>query len=84
MSRDEIFDILKQALIELFELEEEKITLEAKIYEDLDIDSIDAIDMVDYIKKKTGYRMQAQDFKEVRSLKDIVEVVYNKLDAKNL
>lgn len=84
MSRDEIFDILKQALIELFELEEEKITLEARIYEDLDIDSIDAIDMVDYIKKKTGYRMQAQDFKEVRSLKDIVEVVYTQLNAKNL
>lgn len=79
MTKEQIFDILKEALIELFEIPQEKITLEAKIYEDLEIDSIDAIDMIDYIKKKTGYRMEAADFKEIRTLGDIVDVVSKKL-----
>lgn len=84
MSKDEIFNILKTALVELFELDEAKIVLEAKIYEDLEIDSIDAIDLVDYIKKKTGHRMEAGDFKEVRTLQDIVTVVHKQLsNAKN-
>lgn len=79
MSKDEIFGILKGALVELFEIDEGKIARESKIYEDLDIDSIDAIDLVDFIKKKTGHRMEAADFKEVRTLDDIVEVVYKQL-----
>lgn len=80
MSSEEIFKILKDCLIELFEMPEEKITLEAHIYDDLDIDSIDAIDIVDHIRKKTGYRMEAADFKEVRVLGDIVRIVEQKLN----
>lgn len=84
MSNDEIFTILKDALVELFEIDEGKISKESKIYEDLEIDSIDAIDLVDFIKKKTGYRMEASDFKEVRTLNDIIEVVAKQLkNAKN-
>lgn len=79
MNKDEIFEILKGALVELFEIDEGKIEKTSKIYEDLDIDSIDAIDLVDFIKKKTGHRMEASDFKEVRTLNDIVEVVYKQL-----
>lgn len=80
MSSEEIFNILKDCLIELFEIPAEKITLEAHIYDDLDIDSIDAIDIVDHIRKKTGYRMEAADFKEVRTLGDIVRIVEQKLN----
>lgn len=78
MNKDEIFEILKKNLIELFEIDEKLITLDTKIYEDLDIDSIDAIDLIDSIKKKTGYRLEPNDFKNVRTLGDIVEAVANK------
>lgn len=81
MEQQEIFKILKDALIELFEIDEAKITLEAKIYHDLEIDSIDAIDLLDFIRKKTGYRMEAPDFKEVQTLQDIVEIVHKQLVA---
>ncbi|WP_191337683.1 acyl carrier protein [Helicobacter pullorum] len=79
MTREDIFGVVKNALMELFEIPAEKIVPEAKIYEDLEIDSIDAVDMVDYIKKKTGYRMEAEYFKEVRTLGDIVDVVFERL-----
>ncbi|MCZ6159426.1 acyl carrier protein [Campylobacter ureolyticus] len=78
MNKNEIFEILKKNLIELFEIDEKLITLDAKIYEDLDIDSIDAIDLIDSIKKKTGYRLEPNDFKNVRTLGDIVEAVASK------
>lgn len=80
MNKEKIFEILKENLIELFEIDEKNITLEARIYEDLDIDSIDAIDLIDSIKKKTGYRLEPNDFRAVRTLGDIVEAVAAKID----
>ena len=81
MEQQEIFKILKDALIELFEIDEAKITPEAKIYYDLEIDSIDAIDLLDFIRKKTGYRMGAPDFKEVQTLQDIIQIVHKQFLA---
>lgn len=80
MNKEKIFEILKENLIELFEIDDKKITLEARIYEDLDIDSIDAIDLIDSIKKKTGYRLEPNDFRAVRTIGDIVEAVAAKID----
>ncbi|MCI6660850.1 acyl carrier protein [Campylobacter sp.] len=84
MSKEQIFEILQKALVELFEIESSKISLSSKIYEDLEIDSIDAIDLVDYIKKQTGYKMQASDFKEVKTLGDIVKIVSAQLEKNNI
>ena len=80
MSEGEIFEILKKALIELFEIDESKIKPETRIYEDLQIDSIDAIDMIDYIKRQTGYRLMPEDFKNVKTLDDIVKAVAKKFE----
>ena len=80
MSKDEIFEILKKALVELFEIDESKVVPEAKIYEDLQIDSIDAIDLVDYVKKNTGYKLMPDDFKNIQTLGNIVDAVAAKLN----
>lgn len=76
----EIYDYLKKSLIELFEIPVDKIKPEAKLYEDLEIDSIDAIDMIDTLKKYSGHRMSPNDFKEVRNIEDIVRVVAKQLE----
>ena len=75
-SREEIFVTLRSALVELFELDAERVTLEASLYEDLEIDSIDAVDMIDHIKRQTGRKLAAEEFKIVRSVGDVVEAVY--------
>ncbi|MBC2883464.1 acyl carrier protein [Campylobacter sp. Marseille-Q3452] len=80
MKKEEIFEILKSALVQLFEIDEAKITLQTRIYEDLQIDSIDAIDLIDHIKRKTGYRLMPEDFKNVKTLEDIVSAVAKKFD----
>ena len=80
MDKAEIFSILKNALIELLEIEEEKISLDAKLYEDLEIDSIDAIDLVNFVQKKTGHKLMPDDFKTIKTIGDIVEVVSQKIE----
>ena len=60
-TRDEIFDTLRDALSELFEIEPERITPEANLYTDLEIDSIDAIDLIDHVRRQTGRKLDAND-----------------------
>jgi acyl carrier protein len=74
-THDEVFAILRAALIELFELAPEQISLEANLYDDLEIDSIDAVDLIDHIKRQTGKKIAAEEFKAVRTVGDVVEAV---------
>ena len=80
-SREEIFATLRDALVELFELDAERVTLEANLYQDLEIDSIDAVDMIDHIKRQTGKKIAAEEFKAVRTVGDVVEAVYQVVNA---
>jgi acyl carrier protein len=75
-TREDIFNTLRTALVELFELEPERVSLESNLYQDLEIDSIDAVDLIDHIKRKTGKKITAEDFKTVRTVNDVVEAVY--------
>ncbi|MCR4539632.1 acyl carrier protein [Pseudomonas sp. 18.1.10] len=75
-TRDDIFNTLRDALVELFELAPERVTLDANLYQDLEIDSIDAVDLIDHIKRQTGKKIAAEEFKAVRTVNDVVEAVY--------
>ena len=75
-SREEILSHLRAVLCDLFELKPEQITLEAHLYHDLDIDSIDAVDLILKLKDFTGRKIQPQAFKHVRTVGDVVEAIY--------
>ena len=75
-TRDDIFNTLRDALVELFELPPERVTLDANLYQDLEIDSIDAVDLSDHSKRQTGKKIAAEEFKAVRTVNDVVEAVY--------
>ncbi|AQL35948.1 acyl carrier protein [Pseudomonas syringae] len=70
-TREDIFEILRAAMVELFELEPERVTLDANLYQDLEIDSIDAVDLIDHIKRKTGKKIAAEEFKSVKTVDDV-------------
>ena len=80
-TREEIFDTLRDALVELFELDAERITPQANLYQDLEIDSIDAVDLIDHIKRQTGKELAAEEFKAVRTVGDVVEAVLQLVNA---
>ncbi len=80
MTEQEIRKILADALVNLFEIDPERITPETNLYEDLEIDSIDAIDLIDHIKRETGRKLKADDFRNVRTVEDVVQAVL-RIDA---
>jgi acyl carrier protein len=71
----EILTHITSVLVELFELDASDITPEAHLYDDLDIDSIDAVDLVVELKKWSGKKIQPDDFKTVRTVQDVVDAV---------
>ncbi|MBB6093389.1 acyl carrier protein [Povalibacter uvarum] len=74
-SREEILEYLRQVLVELFELKPEQIVPEAHLYNDLDIDSIDAVDLILKLKELTGRKIQPQTFKHVRTVGDVIDAI---------
>ena len=80
MTEQEIRQLLTDALVNLFEIEPERITPETNLYQDLEIDSIDAIDLIDHIKRETGRKLKADDFRNVRTVEDVVQAVL-RIDA---
>lgn len=80
-TQEEIFTTLRDALVELFELDADRITPEAHLYQDLEIDSIDAVDLIDHIKRQTGKKIAAEDFKSVRTVGDVVNAVHRMVAA---
>lgn len=74
-SREEILAYLRQILVELFELKPEQVVMEANLYTDLDIDSIDAVDLILKLKELTGRKIQPQTFKNVRTVGDVIDAV---------
>ena len=61
--------------MKLFELDAEQIKPESRLYEDLDLDSIDAVDMVVHLQKRSGKKIKPEDFKAVRTVQDVVDAV---------
>jgi len=75
-TRESILEYLKSAMAELFEVKQEDVILEARLYEDLDIDSIDAVDLIVKLKELTNKKIQPLKFRNVRTVGDVVEAVY--------
>ena len=75
VSKDEIYPWLIDILHEMFDLDKTKITGEANLYTDLDIDSIDAVDLAVKLKQLTGKRLQPEVFKSVRTVQDVVNAL---------
>lgn len=75
MSKDEIFAKLKEVLVSDFDLEESDITLDANIVTDLDMDSIDAVELIVKMKPLLNGKVEPEAFKSVRTIGDVVNVL---------
>jgi acyl carrier protein len=75
MTREEIYPWVVDILHEMFALDKTQITLETNLYSDLDIDSIDAVDLAVRLKLLTGKRLQPEVFKSIRTVQDVVDAL---------
>ena len=74
-TRDEIFDKLKSILADDFEVEPEKLVSGANLFEDLELDSIDAVDLAVKLQEFTGKKIPPENFKQIKNLDDVVTAV---------
>ncbi len=82
MTKQEIFERLSAILHETFDTEMALIKPEARLYEDLDIDSIDAVDLIVKLKPLAGgKRLQPDAFKSVRTVQDVVDGLHQLIDG---
>lgn len=79
--KENILAQIREVLVDLFELDESEIVPEARLYEDLDIDSIDAVDLLIDLKKTMKVEISPSQFNQVRTIQDVVDV-FAKLTAK--
>ena len=75
-SRDAVYQKIVTLLTELFEIDPEMVSEGSLLYEDLDVDSIDAVDLMVELKAYTSKKMAPDDFKSVRSVGDVVNAVH--------
>ncbi len=75
MTQDQIYDTLVGILTSTFDIDRERIRPEALLAADLDIDSIDAVDLLVELKQLTGVRLQPEAFKSVRTVQDVVDAL---------
>ena len=76
MTRDDILAKIAAILHQTFDIEHARITPAARLNEDLDIDSIDAVDLIVQLKPLVGRRLQPEAFKSVRTVQDVVDALY--------
>lgn len=76
LSHDEVESKLRGYLVDMFEIPQEKITQQARLYEDLDLDSIDAVDLVVKLQELTGRKLKVDEFKSVRTVGDVIDRVH--------
>jgi acyl carrier protein len=82
MERDVILRKIRDDISQLFDTPSELITLDADLQKDLDLDSIDAVDLIVKVQEFTGQKIRPDEFKSVRTVGDVVDRIYNLTNAK--
>jgi acyl carrier protein len=80
-SKDDIYRRIVDILERTFEIEPSRVTLESRLYDDLEIDSIDAVDLIVQLKPVVGRRLEPEAFKSVRTVGDVVDALHGLLGS---
>ncbi|WP_299082289.1 acyl carrier protein [uncultured Paraglaciecola sp.] len=75
MDQQQILSMVTSILVNEFEIDEADILPETNIYEDLDIDSIDVVDLVVRLRAETGRSIEPGNFKQVRTIDDLLNAL---------
>lgn len=81
MTDDDVLAQLREILHANFEIEPDRVTPEAHLFNDLDLDSIDAVDLAIKLQEMTGKRIKPEEFKSVRTVGDVINAVHSLIAA---
>jgi acyl carrier protein len=75
MNKEQLFLKIREILVNQFDVEESTVSMEANLYEELKIDSIDAVDLLVQLKELTGEKIAPEKFREVRTIGDVLDAL---------
>lgn len=75
MTKEDVLGRINDVLADEFEIDRAKLVPEARLFEDLDLDSIDAVDLIVRLQQQTSLKVKAEDFKAIRTLGDVADVI---------
>ncbi len=78
-SKEEIYTNLCQILETEFEIEKSLLNENANLFDDLDLDSIDVVDLAVRLQQYTQKRLSPEEFKQIKTINDVVETLYSLL-----
>ncbi len=76
MTKEDIFQKIKEILNEEFEIDKEAIVPDARLYQDLELDSIDAVDLLVKMKGFIPGKIDPESFKKAGTVQDVVDILY--------
>jgi acyl carrier protein len=79
MTKDQILARVQEILVESFELDVAAVRPDAHLIDDLDLDSIDAIDLAVELESETGLDVSEEELRQIRVVQDIVDLVHDHL-----
>ena len=75
ITQDDIFNKIKEVLVEEFEVEPEAVLLEANLFTDLELDSLDAIDLMVTLDKELEIEIETETMQDMRTIQDVCNFV---------
>ena len=80
MTKNEIIEKVNSLLVEEFEIEPELLTPAASLKDDLEIDSLDFVDIVVLVDSEFGFKPQTEELKKIKTLADFYDFIEKSLN----
>ncbi|TML36850.1 MAG: acyl carrier protein [Actinobacteria bacterium] len=86
MDRQQVFELIRDRLADILEIEPSEITESASFTEDLEADSLALIELVEALEEElgertVGFRIEDEDLEDLKTVRDAVDYVVAKLGA---
>lgn len=82
VSKEEILRKVQEVLVSGFELRDDQVLPTARVVDDLELDSLDRVDLVVRLEQEVDLEIEEEELKAIETVQDIVDVIYRKLSAR--
>lgn len=81
ITQEHVYEKIKNVLMEEFEVKGDDISMDANLFTDLELDSLDAIDLMVTLDKELDIEIKTQEMKDLRTIKDVCDFVLSATNA---
>lgn len=80
MTRDELFEKVKEIIVDTLSVDEDDVTVDASFTDDLDADSLELVDLTMAFESEFGITIEDEELEKIQTVEDVVDILANKLN----